>query len=47
MTHEQGLTGDDQPRAPGESVNETAADGREEVSVVEEAKDGGSMPGKP
>ena len=26
MTHEQGLTGDDQPRAPGESVNETAAD---------------------
>lgn len=47
MTHEQGLTGGDQPRAPGESVNETAADGREEVSVVEEAKNGGSVPGKP
>ena len=47
MTHEQGPTGGDQPRAPGESVNETAADGREEASAVEEAKNGGPVSGKP
>ena len=47
MTHEQGPAGGDQPQAPGESVNETTAEGREEVSAVEEAKNGGPVSGKP
>ena len=47
MTHEQGPVDGDQPRAPGESVNETTAEGREEGSAAKEKKNGGPVPGEP
>lgn len=47
MTHEQGPVGGDQPRAPGESVNETTAEGREGGSSAKEEKNGGPVPGEP
>lgn len=47
MTHEQGPVDGDQPRAPGESVNETTAEGREEGSAAKEEKNGGPVPGEP